>query len=40
MTITNTKHSLARMAERGISQQEVEATLKNPFGKYPLTMVE
>ncbi len=30
MTVTYTKHALARMAERGISQLEVEATLKNP----------
>ena len=30
MTITYKQHALARMAERGISQQEVEATLKNP----------
>ena len=31
MTITYTQHAQARMVERGISQQEVEATLKNPF---------
>jgi len=31
MTITYTQHALARMAERGIDQQEVEATLKNPI---------
>jgi hypothetical protein len=30
MLITYTQHALARMAERGISQQEVEATLINP----------
>ena len=35
MTITYTKHALARMAERGISQQEVEATLKNPTRQIP-----
>ena len=35
MTITYTKHALARMAERGISQQEVEATLKNPIRQIP-----
>jgi len=40
MTITYTKHALARMAERGISQEEVEATVKTPFGKYPQTMAE
>jgi hypothetical protein len=40
MTITYTKHALARMAERGISQREVEATLKNLLGKYPPTMAE
>jgi len=40
MTITYTQHALARMAERGIGQQEVEATLKNLFVKYPSTMVE
>jgi len=28
------------MAERGISQEEVEATLKTPFGKYLPAMVE
>jgi hypothetical protein len=28
------------MAERGISQEEVEATVKNIFGKYPPTMAE
>ena len=31
MTITYTHHALARMAERGIDQQEVEATLENPI---------
>jgi hypothetical protein len=31
MRITYTQHALARMVERGISQQEVETTLKNPF---------
>ena len=31
MTITYTKHALSRMYERGISQQEVEATLANPI---------
>jgi len=30
MTISYTKHALARMAERGISEVEVEATLANP----------
>ena len=30
MTITYTKHALARMHERGISRNEVEATLANP----------
>ena len=35
MSITYTKHALARMAERGISQQEVEATLNNPFRQIP-----
>jgi len=30
MSITYTQHALARMAERGLSQQEVEATLINP----------
>ena len=30
MTISYTKHALARMAERGISKEEVEATLANP----------
>ena len=35
MTITYTKHALARMAERGISQQEVETTLKNPIRQIP-----
>lgn len=30
MTISYTKHALARMAERGISEEEVEATLANP----------
>jgi hypothetical protein len=35
MTITYTKHALARMAERGISQLEVEATLKNPIRQIP-----
>ena len=31
MTISYTKHALARMAERGISKEEVEATLANPL---------
>ena len=31
MTITYTQHALARMAERGFSQKEVETTLKNPI---------
>lgn len=35
MAITYTKHALARMAERGISQQEVEETLKNPVRQIP-----
>ena len=30
MTISYTKHALARMAERGISEVEAEATLANP----------
>ena len=30
MTITYTQNAQARMIERGISQQEVEATIKNP----------
>ena len=30
MTITYTKHALARMHERGISRNEVDATLANP----------
>ena len=30
MTISYTKHALARMAERGISKEEVEETLANP----------
>ena len=36
MTITYAQHALARMAERGIGQQEVEATLKNPFRQIPV----
>jgi len=36
MTITYTQHALARMAERGIDQQEVEATLKNPIRQIPV----
>ena len=36
MTITYTQHALAHMAERGIGQQEVEATLKNPFRQIPV----
>jgi hypothetical protein len=36
MTITYTQHALARMAERGIHQQEVEATLKNPNRQIPV----
>ena len=35
MTIAYTQHALARMAERGISQQEVEATLQNPIRQIP-----
>lgn len=35
MNITYTKHALARMHERGISQQEVEATLENPIQRIP-----
>jgi Domain of unknown function (DUF4258) len=35
MTITYTQHALARMAERGIGQQEVEATLKYPIRLIP-----
>ena len=35
MTISYTKHALARMAERGISQLEVEETLKNPIRQIP-----
>ena len=35
MIITYTKHALARMAERGISQEEVEATVKNPIRQIP-----
>ena len=35
MTITYTKHALARMAERGISQQDVEDTIKNPVRRIP-----
>lgn len=31
MTITYTKHALARMIERGVSQSEVEDTLANPL---------
>jgi hypothetical protein len=31
MQISYTKHALARMAERGISKAEVEATLANPL---------
>ena len=30
MTVSYTKHALARMAERGISKEEVEATIANP----------
>ena len=41
MTITYTQHALARMAERGIGQQEVEATLKKIlFVRYPPSMAE
>jgi len=36
MTITYTQHALARMAELGIDQQEVEATLKNPIRQIPV----
>jgi hypothetical protein len=35
MSISYTPHALARMAERGISQLEVEATLKNPIQLIP-----
>ena len=35
MKITYTQHALARMAERRISQLEVEATLKNPIRQLP-----
>jgi Domain of unknown function (DUF4258) len=35
MTIRYTKHALARMAERGISQEEVEVTVKNPIRQIP-----
>lgn len=35
MIITYTKHALARMAERGISQGEVEATMKKPIRQIP-----
>jgi hypothetical protein len=35
MTITYTKHALARMAERGISHAEVEATLKTRLRQIP-----
>ena len=35
MKITYTQHALARMAERRISQLEVEATLKNPIRQIP-----
>lgn len=35
MTITYTKHALARMAERGISRQDVEDTIKNPVRQIP-----
>jgi hypothetical protein len=38
MTITYTQDAQARMIERGISQQEVEATMKILFGKYTPTM--
>ena len=37
MTITYTKHALARMAERGISKEEVEATVKNPIRQIPVS---
>jgi hypothetical protein len=35
MTINYTQHALARMAERGISRQEVEETLTNPVRQIP-----
>ena len=35
MTIRYTKYALARMAERGISQEEVEVTVKNPIRQIP-----
>jgi len=35
MTIAYTRHALARMAERGISREEVEETLKNPVRQVP-----
>jgi hypothetical protein len=31
MTVSYTKHALTRMAERGISKEEVEATIANPL---------
>lgn len=35
MQITYTQHALIRMAERGISRAEVEATLANPLRTVP-----
>ena len=35
MSISYTQHALARMVERGIGQQEVEATLKYPIRLIP-----
>lgn len=35
MQTTYTQHALARMAERGISKAEVEATLANPLRTVP-----
>lgn len=37
MEITYTQHAQARMAERGISQAEVEATLAAPLRTVPAT---
>lgn len=35
MQITYTQHALARMAERGISREEVEGTLAHPLRSLP-----
>lgn len=35
MKVTYTQHALARMAERGISRTEVEATLAHPLRSLP-----